>query len=75
MFFLRFNCRQFIKKFLPLNVSNYFRIDVHCTDMNINKFISENSFKLFTRFGIDTSFLQYDPKSWDNHISFVYGKE
>ncbi|CAI6357054.1 unnamed protein product [Macrosiphum euphorbiae] len=43
--------------------------------MNLDKFISENSLKLFTRYGIDTSILQYDPKSWDNHISFVNGKE
>jgi hypothetical protein len=43
--------------------------------MNIDKFISENSLKLFSRFGIDTSFLQYDPKTWDTNISFVNGKE
>ncbi|XP_050066221.1 uncharacterized protein LOC126555325 [Aphis gossypii] len=52
-----------------------YQIDEKFNEMNIDKFISENSLKLFTRFGIDTSFLQYDPKSWDNHISFVNGKE
>lgn len=51
------------------------KLFLYFTEMNIDKFISENSLKLFTRFGIDTSFLQYDPKSWENHISFVNGKE
>jgi hypothetical protein len=51
------------------------KLFLYFTEINIDQFISENSLKLFTRFGIDTSFLQYDPKSWDNHISFVNGKE
>ncbi|KAL4085046.1 hypothetical protein QTP88_027884 [Uroleucon formosanum] len=67
------------KIFNKINVCKYFSIIADETakiyEMNIDKFISENSLKLFTRFGIDTIFLQYDSKSWDNHISLVNGKE
>lgn len=43
------------------------------TEININN--SENSLKLFSRFAIDTSFLQYDTSTWNTHVSFVNGKK
>lgn len=38
-------------------------------------FISHNSLKLFSRFRINTDFLNQDPITWNTNVSYLNGKE
>lgn len=46
-----------------------------CAGKNMDSFISKKSLNFFSRFNIDTSFLQHSPENWDSLDSYVKGRE